>query len=605
MRRWRAIFGGTVAVATLVLAGGLLAAGPAQAAAQTRYVATTGSDSENDCTDSGQPCKTIQHAVDQAADGDTVSIAAGTYPESVRVDNTSLTMVGASSSSVTITGNDGQPGIAVNTSGQGSASSSLTLRSLSVQHVAESAGVIAEGTDLTVEDSVINDNGLVGVLAIGSTLTASGSHFDGNRGDVLQQEFGGFGVAAIVSKTTITDSTATGNNFGGVYGVGGLPVLASQRVPGDASLMLSRSTVADNGTVGVAAFAMPTTIANSTIANTAGAGVYTTQDTVELHASTVTGTRHNPDSEPVLAAEGSLVVADLVNPGAARAARHLGPRSALGVVSALTKGAAPKLKRIAAADAPASEFHVTGSIVASDSSVPDCVGTVTDGGYNLSADDKNSCGFGAGTHDLVKTAPKLGDLADNGGPTQTELPKKGSGALDAIPAGKAGCTSGATDQRGVSRPQAASCDIGAVEVAQSPIVIHPHSLPHATVGEHYRAAFTATGGLGAPYEWSLAPGTTLPDGLTLSADGVLSGTPTEAGTSQVTVSVDDPVTKRYTLVIEAAAGPNGNGTLPVADTGVPVWSQTALGAGTVFAGFLMLFAAGLVGRRPGRHRVRP
>jgi hypothetical protein len=45
----------------------------------TRYVAPGGSDTDNDCLDSGDPCATIQHAVDEADAGDTVSVAAGSY----------------------------------------------------------------------------------------------------------------------------------------------------------------------------------------------------------------------------------------------------------------------------------------------------------------------------------------------------------------------------------------------------------------------------------------------------------------------------------------------------------------------------------------------
>ena len=66
------------------------------AVTQVRYVATTGSDSGNDCTISGSPCETIIHAVNEAFGGDTISIAAGTYPEvgSIFVAN-NLQFVGA------------------------------------------------------------------------------------------------------------------------------------------------------------------------------------------------------------------------------------------------------------------------------------------------------------------------------------------------------------------------------------------------------------------------------------------------------------------------------------------------------------------------------
>lgn len=55
--------------------------------------------------------------------------------------------------------------------------------------------------------------------------------------------------------------------------------------------------------------------------------------------------------------------------------------------------------------------------------------------------------------------PQLGDLADNGGPTRTMAIGATSPAFNG---GGEGCP--ATDQRGVSRPQGAGCDLGAYEL---------------------------------------------------------------------------------------------------------------------------------------------
>ena len=68
------------------------------------------------------------------------------------------------------------------------------------------------------------------------------------------------------------------------------------------------------------------------------------------------------------------------------------------------------------------------------------------------------------------------------------------------------------------------------------IVISGGQLTDATVGEPYSAQLTVAGA-DPPYQWALQPDLVAPPGLTLSNDGVLSGTPTAAGTYSFTVSV--------------------------------------------------------------------
>ncbi|MGA2158438.1 MAG: choice-of-anchor U domain-containing protein [Dehalococcoidia bacterium] len=78
-------------------------------------------------------------------------------------------------------------------------------------------------------------------------------------------------------------------------------------------------------------------------------------------------------------------------------------------------------------------------------------------GFNL--DSQNSCFFNQPT-DQINTDPQLGPLQNNGGPTSTMA------ITSASPAFHRGTNDGApsTDQRGVSRPQAGICDIGAYEL---------------------------------------------------------------------------------------------------------------------------------------------
>jgi plastocyanin len=67
------------------------------------------------------------------------------------------------------------------------------------------------------------------------------------------------------------------------------------------------------------------------------------------------------------------------------------------------------------------------------------------------------------------------------------------------------------------------------------------ALPDAIAGAAYSVALMATGGEGAPYTWELCEGWSAPEGMTLSAAGVLSGTasPSQGGaTIGVCVSVE-------------------------------------------------------------------
>lgn len=68
---------------------------------------------------------------------------------------------------------------------------------------------------------------------------------------------------------------------------------------------------------------------------------------------------------------------------------------------------------------------------------------------------------------------------------------------------------------------------------QSP-QITTSSLPDAAVGSPYRQKLSATG-YPETFTWTLKPGSTLPEGLSLSADGIISGTPRAAGTATFTV----------------------------------------------------------------------
>jgi malectin (di-glucose binding ER protein)/phosphoesterase family protein/putative Ig domain-containing protein len=88
-------------------------------------------------------------------------------------------------------------------------------------------------------------------------------------------------------------------------------------------------------------------------------------------------------------------------------------------------------------------------------------------------------------------------------------------------------------------PQTASKQLSiAIAAAAAPLTITTSSLPGGTVNVAYTATLAASGGT-SPYTWSLSSGT-LPNGLTLaSSTGVISGTPTLAGSFSFGVKVSD------------------------------------------------------------------
>jgi CSLREA domain-containing protein len=102
---------------------------------------------------------------------------------------------------------------------------------------------------------------------------------------------------------------------------------------------------------------------------------------------------------------------------------------------------------------------------------PDALGAVNSQGNNIIGNTTGSSGW-IGS-DFQNTNPLLGALAANGGLGQTHLPQTGSPAIDAGQNCVVDLSCAAanppvaltTDQRGVTRPQNAIVDIGAVEVA--------------------------------------------------------------------------------------------------------------------------------------------
>lgn len=63
-------------------------------------------------------------------------------------------------------------------------------------------------------------------------------------------------------------------------------------------------------------------------------------------------------------------------------------------------------------------------------------------------------------------------------------------------------------------------------------------IPAATIGQAFTLAIMAVAGV-APVQFSLGDGSALPDGLVLAAGGLITGTPTTAGTTTTTIQAHD------------------------------------------------------------------
>jgi hypothetical protein len=105
--------------------------------------------------------------------------------------------------------------------------------------------------------------------------------------------------------------------------------------------------------------------------------------------------------------------------------------------------------------------YLKNTILADSLSGGNCKGkNIASAKYSISSD--STCILpGTGNH--TNLDPLLTYLANNGGWTKTHLPKINSPAVDGV----VGSDCPSVDQRGVARPQGASCDIGAVERASN------------------------------------------------------------------------------------------------------------------------------------------
>src|SRR5690554_3564891 len=188
-------------------------------------------------------------------------------------------------------------------------------------------------------------------------------------------------------------------------------------------------------------------------------------------------------------------------------------------------------------------------------------------------------------------APYTFQLASGSIPNGLQL--SASGELSGAPTetGTFSFTVEATDDNGFSGSSAYTLSVDAPDIN-----LEPNSLPNGTAGTAYAGAtISATGGT-EPYSFTLTAGR-LPAGLSLDADGELSGTPSEAGSFPFTVTATEgngfTGNRAYTLQISAPgitlepdSVPNGSAGAPYSPTTFTAQGGTGPYTFTVTSGAL-------------------
>ena len=276
------------------------------------------------------------------------------------------------------------------------------------------------------------------------------------------------GVRVALANVTMTDNTAF--EGGAIYSSGDTRATASHlmnnqavgRVRSDGVILFARGGAVRTAAGSLGLFS--TTVANNSIGTAGdGAGI-SAQSPVLVQSSTISG---NLASLPgafasaisVLGHSGIVIVVE------STISNNAGPAVVSTTASGGTSQGVTILNSTLADNSgnvisPSSAVTIGG--VAIQTNATACQSVPIDQGYNVVSD--SSCGLSA-VGDVQGLSPLVGPVADNGGPTLTNLPFKNSPMLHQIPSGTVNlCDSGQpVDQRGVARPVNGFCNIGSVE----------------------------------------------------------------------------------------------------------------------------------------------
>ena len=325
------------------------------------------------------------------------------------------------------------------------------------------AGIYNQG-NLTVFNSYFFNNDVLGdggaIYNTGSLLLVNVTLYQNNAGD------NGAGIYN-TGTLTVTNSNLTGNIAffgGGIFNNGGTMSVNST------SLLENNAGITGGGLYNAASGSM--TVRNSTLAGnfaSAGGGIHNESGSVLVTGSTL---MQNYTNDPNGIGGGILngpgAVMTVVNTTlAGNITDYLGGgiynRGTLTLNNSTLSGNsayATEASKGGGLYNYSATLYMANTIIANSPSGGDCI---NEGGATIPTNLNNLVEDGSCGADLSGD-PVLGELANNGGPTWTMALLAGSPAFDA--GDDSTCAAepvSGVDQRGVTRPQGAQCDIGAYE----------------------------------------------------------------------------------------------------------------------------------------------
>jgi hypothetical protein len=276
--------------------------------AADRYVAPTGTDTGG-CLDSGNPCRTIQYAVDASGANDTIHVAAGSYVENITIDVT-LALSGAGASVTTVDGSRSGPVVSVMIVPANSGTAAISGMTLTN---GSECGILSSESSLVVTDCVISGNDTtneggaiyawagapVPSLTIRNTTVADNSAMLGGG---IASRFG----SVLVENCTVSGNTAQLQGGGIANWVGSSMTVVNSTVSGNAGGQ--EGGIANDGTLTL----INTTITGNTSQGGPGGGVESSDGATTLRNTLIAGNQapSGPDCSGTLQSEGYNLIED-------------------------------------------------------------------------------------------------------------------------------------------------------------------------------------------------------------------------------------------------------------------------------------------------------